>query len=65
MTRSRRVKEPVPEPDTYEVGTWAGHRNFGCPFCPYRTLEGTAHVVAHIASDHRDQAITQAQEALT
>lgn len=63
MTTRSSKKRPAPQPDTYEVGTWAGHPNFGCPFCPYRTLDGPAHVVAHIASDHRDQAIQAPQEA--
>ena len=66
MTRARRsprTAPAAPDPVTYQVGTWAGIPNYGCPFCPYRVLEGTAHVVAHIASAHREQAIQASQEA--
>lgn len=59
--RSARNVAPQVDPTTYEVGTWAGQPNFGCPFCPYRTLEGPALIVAHIASDHRQQAIQAIQ----
>ncbi len=31
--RSARNVEPKVEPETYRVGDWAGHPNFGCPFC--------------------------------
>lgn len=66
MTSRKRVSArnaaPTVDPETYQVGEWAGHPNYGCPFCPYRTLEGASHVVAHIATDHREQAIAQAQE---
>lgn len=62
-TRTRRAaRAPEPDPETYQVGTWSGFPNYGCPFCPYRTLTGTALVVAHIASDHREQAIQASQE---
>ena len=63
MTSTRKRSARKVDAETYRVGDWAGHPNFGCPFCPYRTLEGASHVVAHIASDHREQAIAQAQEA--
>lgn len=61
--RSARTRAPKPEAETYECGQWSGYTNYGCPFCEFRTLEGTALVVAHIASDHREEAIAQAQEA--
>lgn len=62
--RSARNAAPKPDPQTYEVGTWTGIPNYGCPFCLFRTLAGTGDVVAHIATDHRNQAIAQAaQEA--
>lgn len=54
---------PIPDPETYQAGSWSGIPNFGCPFCPYRTLDGAALVVAHIATDHRTQAIQASQEA--
>lgn len=64
--RSARKAAPEPDSETYQVGTWSGIPNYGCPFCPFRSLatdhSGTAVVVAHIASDHREQAIAQAQE---
>lgn len=60
---SARNAAPSVDAMTYEVGTWSGIANYGCPFCPYRTLEGAALVVAHIASDHREQAIQASQEA--
>lgn len=59
--RARNVP-PAPDPETYLAGTWSGIPNYGCPFCPYRTLEGTALIVAHVASDHRQQAIQAPQE---
>lgn len=61
-TKTRRLsaRKPAPDPETYQVGTWSGIANYGCPFCPYRTLEGAALVVAHIATDHREQAIQAA-----
>lgn len=46
---------PKVDPETYEVGTWAGIPNFGCPLCPFRTLDGTAVVVTHIADVHRTE----------
>lgn len=61
--RSPGNAAPAPDPETYQVGTWHGKPNYGCPFCPHRTLDGTADVVTHIAERHRMQAIAEAQEA--
>lgn len=61
--RPARNAPPSPDAETYLAGTWSGIPNYGCPFCPYRTLEGPALIVAHIASDHREQAIQAPQEA--
>ncbi len=58
--RSARNAPPVPDPETYEVGTWAGKPNYGCPFCTFRTLDGAGEVVTHIALLHRAQAIASA-----
>jgi len=60
--RRRSARNLAPDPETYQVGTWSGIPNYGCPFCPVRTLEGTALIVAHIASDHRAQAIQTASQ---
>lgn len=60
--RSTRNRAPKVDPETYEVGTWSGVPNFGCPFCDYRSLAGTAEIVTHIAFHHRDQAIAQAEQ---
>lgn len=69
MTRSTRSRKrsagnaaPTSEIETYQVGDWKGIANYGCPFCEFRTLAGTAEVVAHIAFHHRDQAIAQAEQ---
>ena len=62
--RSARNAPARPDPDTYQVGEWAGRPNYGCPFCAsFRTLDGAAEVVAHIALLHRPQAIAPAPEA--
>lgn len=58
----RRRSARNPEPETYQVDDWSGIPNFGCPFCEFRTLAGTADVVAHIAFHHREQAIAQAEQ---
>ena len=58
MTTKRRSARNVPrqpDPETYQIGTWAGLPNYGCPLCPYATLEGTGLVVTHIATVHRAQ----------
>lgn len=52
---ARKLAPPSPDPETYQAGTWSGVPNFVCPYCPYATLDGTALVVAHIASEHRAQ----------
>ena len=63
MPRPATPKPPEVEPETYEVGEWAGRTNYGCPFCTFRTLDGTGDVVAHIALLHRDQATAPAEPA--
>ena len=62
--RSARNAPARPDPETYQIGTWAGRPNYGCPFCAsFRTLDGASEVVAHIALVHRSEAITPAPEA--
>lgn len=53
-TKTKQPARPVAA-ETYQIGEWAGHPNYGCPYCPFATLDGTALVVAHIATVHRDQ----------
>jgi hypothetical protein len=65
-TRRRSARSDAARPDleTYLIGTWAGRPNYGCPFCAsFRTLDGAAEVVTHIALLHRSQAIAPAPEA--
>lgn len=59
--RSARIRAPKVDPETYEVGTWAGIPNYGCPLCPFRTLDGAALVVAHLADVHRTE-LSQANQ---
>jgi hypothetical protein len=58
------ISEPTMQP--YQVGWWDGYPNFGCPFCLYRTLEGTRAVEAHIRhelSSGRAEVILQHSQA--
>ena len=49
---------PMPEPvaasvrnEPYLVGEWAGKPNYGCPFCPFKTISGPGEVELHILSE--------------
>lgn len=39
---------PLAEPGEFYVGLWCGIPNYGCPYCLYRTLEGSGAVELHI-----------------
>lgn len=68
MSRRRSARKDPAAAEDFQVGAWAGHPNYGCPFCGFATLgspeiSGTAEVVAHIAFFHRDQAIAAATQS--
>lgn len=39
---------PLAEPGEYYIGLWSGLPNYGCPYCPYATLDGPGQVELHI-----------------
>jgi hypothetical protein len=48
----KSIQEPEPaqaEPsEPYRVGEWSGRPNYGCPWCSYKTIEGSGAVELHI-----------------
>lgn len=46
---------PAPADELHRAGQWAGMPNYGCPYCGYRTLDGTASVKDHILRGHPDK----------
>lgn len=48
---SKATKEEV-KAESFFVGYWKKHKQYGCPYCQFRTLNGPKVVVRHIADTH-------------
>ncbi len=56
-------QDPEPDFGEYFIGYWHEFRNYGCPHCPYATLEGPGAVNSHILERHLAQAPTAMRPA--